>query len=109
VNIDFTPHAVYDIDTAAEYLEVEKEGGGARFRNDLDRVLDRLQRLPESAGLLEPPSARHPGLRVTRLSKFRRYAIYYQHSADGILVVRVLHGSRNVAAIFGPDPPTVDD
>jgi hypothetical protein len=64
VIIDFKPHALYDIDNAAEYLEVEKEGGGTRFRNDVARVLARLERFPLSSELFEPPSARHPGLRV---------------------------------------------
>ena len=104
MNIDLAPHAVYDIDNAAEYLEVEKDGGGTRFRNDLARVLTRLERFPQSSELLEPFSAKYPGLRVTRLRKFRRYAVYYQLLADSILVVRVLHGSRNTAVIFGPDP-----
>jgi hypothetical protein len=59
VSVDFTPHAVYDIDTAAEYLEAQKDGGGIRFRNDLSRALERLERLPESAQLFEPPAERH--------------------------------------------------
>lgn len=104
MTIDFTPHAVYDIDSAAEYLEVEKDGGGARFKADLTKVLDRLEQFPESAELFDPPAEKQPGLRVTVLSKFDRYTVYYRPTPDGILVVRVLHGSRNAAVIFGPDP-----
>jgi plasmid stabilization system protein ParE len=104
VSIDFTPHAVYDIDNAVEYLEVEKVGGGSRFRTELTHLLTRLEQLPESAPLYEPPSPKQPGLRVAQLSKFDRYAVFYRPTPDGILVVRVLHTSRNIAAIFGPDP-----
>ena len=39
-----------------------------------------------------------PGLRVTFHSP---YAIYYRPLADAVVIVRVLHGARDVAAIAG--------
>jgi plasmid stabilization system protein ParE len=104
VSIDFTPHAVYDIDNAAECIETHRAGSAGRFRADLMQVLARLERLPESAELLDPPSTNHPGLRVAGLRRFHHYAVYYLPTSDGILVVRVLHTSRNAAATFNPDP-----
>lgn len=103
MSVNFTPLAVYDIDTAAETLEAGRNGGGQRFREDLAKLLARLERLPESAPSYEPPSPRYPGLRVARLAKFHRYSVYYVITPEGILVVRCVHGSRNIAAIFGPD------
>jgi plasmid stabilization system protein ParE len=104
VSIDFTPHAVYDIDTVAEYVEVARVGGGSRFRDDLAQRLGHLERFPETGELFEPPNRRYPSLRVGRLKRFRRYAVYYLPAEGGILVVRVLHTSRNIAVIFSPDP-----
>jgi toxin ParE1/3/4 len=106
VSVDLTPHALYDIDNAAEYLEADKPGGGGRFRDDLDRTFERLERFPEAAELFDPPIPRHPGLRRTPLKKYRRYVIYYRPVSDGILVVRVLHAARDAGLIFGPDSPT---
>ena len=37
-----------------------------------------------------------PGLRVTFHSP---YAIYYRPLADAVVIIRVLHGARDVAAI----------
>jgi len=37
-----------------------------------------------------------PGLRVTF---HKSYAIYYRRLADALVIVRVLHGARDVAAI----------
>ena len=37
-----------------------------------------------------------PGLRVTF---HRAYAIYYGHSADELVIVRVLHSARDAAAL----------
>lgn len=110
MSVDFTPQAVHDIDTTADYLEAGMAGGAARFREALRQTVERLDRLPESAALFDPPSARHPGLRVARVSnKYRHYAVFYRPTADGILVVRVLHNSRDATAVFGPDPPTPPD
>jgi plasmid stabilization system protein ParE len=104
VSIDFTPHAVYDIDTVAEYLETARPGTGTRFRDELQAVLARLERLPQSAALLDPPSTRYPGVRVASVSRFKHYAVFYLPTNDGILVVRILHTSRDATAIFNPDP-----
>jgi toxin ParE1/3/4 len=104
VSIDLTPHAVCDIDTAAEYLERGRAGGGTRFRHDLQTTLGRLERLPDSGGPLDPPSPRYPAMRVARLARFKRYAVYYLPTPDGILVVRVLHTSRDASAILDPNP-----
>ena len=105
MSIGYTPHATHDIDTVAEYLEVGRVGGGRRFQDALRRTLAHLERLPESAAEFDPPTAQYPSLRVTRVSKrYHHYAVFYQPTADGILVVRVLHNSRNIAAIFDPDP-----
>lgn len=105
MSVDFTPHAVYDIDTTANVLEDGQAGGASRFREALRQTFERLDRFPESAALFDPPAARYPSLRVTRVSKrYQYYAVYYQPTADGILVVRVLHNSRDIVAIFDPDP-----
>ena len=108
MSVDFTPRAVYDIDTSASYLEAGRAGGSARFRAALRQTFERLDRMPESAPLFDPPSPRHPGLRFTRVStKYRYHSVFYRPTAEGILVVRVLHNSLDAAAIFGPDdaPP----
>ncbi len=47
---------------------------------------------------LAAPAREHlaPGLRVTF---HRSYAIYYRPLADAIVVIRILHGARDLAAI----------
>lgn len=107
MSIAVAPRAAHDIDAIADYLEVERAGSGNRFQNDLMHALARLERLPESAPLFDPPCPLFPNLREAQLKKFGRYVVYYQPTADGIRVERVLHASHDVAAIFRPDdaPP----
>jgi toxin ParE1/3/4 len=46
-----------------------------------------------------------PGMRVTF---HKSYAIYYRPLSDAVVIVRVIHGARDVAAISerGEFPPT---
>lgn len=49
---------------------------------------------------------RHPrlqGLRSWGIRGFESYLIFYRASDDGIEVVRVLHGARDVAAELGDE------
>lgn len=108
MSVDLTPHAVHDIDTAADDLEERRAGTAGRFRDALLQTFERLEQLPESAALLDPPSTRYVGLRVAQVSRFKSYAVYYRPTSDGVLIVRVLHASRNADPILypDPDPPT---
>jgi toxin ParE1/3/4 len=58
----------------------------------------------------------HPALAGVRFSpvfRFRKYLVFYRPVADGIEIVRVLHGARDVASVlteqFGADPDQSDD
>ena len=41
-----------------------------------------------------------PDLRSLPVEKFRQYIVFYRPLADGIEVIRILHGSRDITAIF---------
>lgn len=74
------------------------------FQQRLARALSFYESLPLAAPEYQPPDPRFPGLRVFPVRRFESYAFFYQPTDDGIRVVRVLHTSRNIAAIFGPNP-----
>lgn len=43
-----------------------------------------------------------PGLRSFPL---KRHLIFYRQTPDGVEIVRVVHGSRNLGALFEPEDP----
>jgi toxin ParE1/3/4 len=43
------------------------------------------------------------GVRRTAISGFRKYQVYYRPIEDGIEILRVLHGARDVEGILGSD------
>lgn len=66
----------------------------------LERIDTTLARLADHPHLGRPNGTRH---RALRRFTVQPYILFYQPLADGIRLVRVLHGARNTAAILGDD------
>ena len=69
------------------------EAVATRFVGSIERAMEPARHFP-----LIGPARDHlaPGLRVL----FRRpYAIYYQPAPEAVVIVRVIHGARDIAAI----------
>jgi toxin ParE1/3/4 len=65
--------------------------------NLLDLIDEKIQLLAESPGL----GPRRPELgRSLRSFPVGHYIIFYRRRRDGILLVRVLHGARNLRRVF---------
>lgn len=105
MSIAYAAAALADLDQIEDDLRTIGPHVLRLFLARLARALTLRERLPLSAPEYEPPDPRLPGLRYFPIRRFESYAVFYQPTADGIRVVRVLHTSRNVAAIFAPDPP----
>lgn len=72
-----------------------------RFLRAFDNAVEQLVEMPEMAGRWEPL---HPGpeeLRVWTIRRFPNYLIFYRIIADGIEVVRVLHGAQDIERLLG--------
>ncbi|HWA88913.1 MAG TPA: type II toxin-antitoxin system RelE/ParE family toxin [Rhizomicrobium sp.] len=76
------------------YLAGEtSEATATRFVAAIQAHFEPLRHFPLSAA---PRPQLAPGLRVTF---HRPYAIYYRPAAGAVVIVRVLHGARDVVAI----------
>jgi toxin ParE1/3/4 len=95
------PAAARDIDDKAEELSLSSERIGERFLEAVNRSIQDLARMP---GIGAPYPVSNPTLQGLRASlvrgKFRKHIIFYLPTDDGIEVVRILYGSRNVQRIL---------
>lgn len=66
----------------------------------LDRIEEKLQRLALNPGLGRKRGELLPGVQSFPIGN---YVVFYQEIQDGIDVIRVLRGSRDIEAIFGQD------
>ena len=94
MSLRLTETAEDDLSEIWAYLAFEaSEPVATRFVKSIEKAFATLQHTP-SIGT--PRERFAPGLRVIFQSP---YAIYYLPSEQDILIVRVLHGARDVAAV----------
>ena len=78
-----------------------------RFFTQAETTLKRLANMPGMGTHYEPEQPLYAGLRYFPVSRFRTYLVFYRPIPEGIEVLRVLHGARDIASIlageFGVD------
>ncbi len=87
-----------DLDEIIDYLAAEAGDGVAqKFADDLDTALFKLAATGNPGVSREHVS---PGLRMTL---FKRYRIYFRTTQTDPIVIRVLHGARDIAKLTFED------
>ncbi len=96
-----TALATVDIETLAHYLLAEAGSDVAlRFVDSAERAFDQLVAMPEIGVRLGCQQASHSDIRRWHVDSFPRLVILYRIIPSGIEIVRVLHGARDIDAIF---------
>lgn len=72
-------------------------------------TLTRLANMPGTGTLRKHDHPSLAGLRHFPISRFRNYIVFYRPVADGIEVVRVLHGAHDVPGILAESESVEDD
>lgn len=94
------PAADNDVLEAAIRIAADNPSAAMRFMDATYETELRLLATPGMGGLAKFEHAAVAGMRFHLVRGFRKYLIFYIPTADGIDVVRVLHGSRDLKAIF---------
>lgn len=92
-------HAVDDLRRARDHCARIDPALSENLADAFAAVISRIRAFPHGA----PPVDGFPGLRRARLRRFP-YAVFYRDTFDQssvILVVRVLHGSRDASSHLG--------
>jgi toxin ParE1/3/4 len=99
------PAADRDLDDQAAYLAREASLEVAfRFYDAADATFHQIARMP---GLGERRDSIHPrldGLRIRRIDGFAHHLVFYRPTDDGIDIVRVLHGARDIDGALDSGP-----
>ena len=95
------PKADRDLDDQAYYLaDVASPEVGHRFLIAAHEVFSLLASQPEMGWRLKSNRRVLASLRVFRIPGFDKVLVLYQPRAEGIEIVRVVHGSRNLQALL---------
>jgi toxin ParE1/3/4 len=102
VSIEIPERARWDIEEISDHIRL---GSGAfvaeKFTDRLRKTLSLLESIPTMGELIEPGFFGLPGMRAMNVRQYPRFIVYFQPKPDGIRVLRVLHASRDLDALFG--------
>lgn len=98
-----TPLAQQEVDSIAAHIAAEHPDAAWRFLGAVQRDCDLIRSQPEMGGLRW--SGLLPALGTVRflpVSQFRNWLLFYVETDAEILVLRVLHGARDIPTLFRP-------
>jgi toxin ParE1/3/4 len=98
-NPRYTRTARRDAQGIEDYLAGRSQPAAERFLRELGRQAAMHARMPGMGRRIGPFA---PGVR--RFLIERKYVALYRATDGGILILRVLHGSRDIPAVFAADP-----
>lgn len=94
--------ACQDLRRHALYLAAEAGAPVAiRFLDSAEKAFTTLAKMPGMGRVRRFPHAEVGELRSWAIPCFERYLIFYRALPDGIEVIRVIHGMRDLGGIFG--------
>lgn len=103
VEIRKTPKAKDDLLDLASYIAQENLDAAFRFLDVAESAFNTLAERPEMGTTCDFRSAEAARIRVWSIKGFQSLLIFYRPIEDGIEVVRVLHGARDLGALFSDD------
>lgn len=97
MHLSFTPLAEQDLEDIADYIALDSPGRALGFVGELRVQCQRIARNP----LIH---RRRPELGDDiRSCAYGRYVIFFEMDQDALVILRILHGARDIAAIFSTD------
>jgi toxin ParE1/3/4 len=99
MNRHITRRPQAEADLTDQFVYYLAAGGAELAERFLTAVEAATQRLLETPGIGAKRSFRHPslqGLRMHPVRGFERHLVFYHERDDGIEIVRVLHGARDI-------------
>jgi len=98
-----SPRADRDLDEQFAYIARDSRHAAVRFLAAAEETFEQLATMPELGARFHVSHSGHShlaGLRVWQIQGFEKYLIFYCPIEQGVEIVRVLHGARDIAAIF---------
>ncbi len=94
--VERTEQAEADLEEILDYLDEHSPDAADRFAKMFKEKTEALSRMPEMGRVREELA---PGLRSLNVGN---YLVFYRPADDGIQVIRIAHGSRDLPSLFEP-------
>jgi toxin ParE1/3/4 len=101
--VRFLPAGERDVDAIADYIAHDSLDSALRFYDAVQSDAQKLAAMPGMGPACEFRNPATVGIRFWPLGGFRNYLLFYRPLSDGVEVIRVLHGARDVERVLaGP-------
>jgi toxin ParE1/3/4 len=97
------PASLRDVEEQVDYLCTCSIEAAHRYIDAIEATFQFLLENREAGQRCQFTDPRAAGIRVWQVQKFRNYLVFYRPTDDGIVIERVLHGARNIDALFSQD------
>jgi toxin ParE1/3/4 len=94
------PKARQEIEDIAVYIGTHRPSAARRFLTAPRKTYATLAAMPEMGSLWKAEDPRFQGLRYFPISRYPNYVIFYRAIDDGVEILHILHGARDIQAIL---------
>lgn len=95
-HIERTFRTENDLFEIASYIATDKPDAAIRFLDAAESTFKILASMPEMGRPRRFSNPKLSGIRSFRVDGFENFLIFYRPLSDGIEVIRVLHGARDL-------------
>ena len=74
------------------------------FREEAERSFNTLASMPHMGARYEAAQEIWDDIRFFPVLRFPKYLIFYRPLEDGVEIMRVLHGARDIVGLFEEEP-----
>ena len=97
--IRILPKADNDLEEIAVYIAEDSVEAAMRFLGAAESTINNLSSSPSRGALLQTQNEQLSGIRWIPVAGFQSYLVFYLADTE-IRIIRVLHGARDLPAIF---------
>ena len=94
------PEVRRDLVELADHISHDNLDAALRFLDAAERTFQFLAANREVGQLCQFTHPDSAGLRAWPVDGFRNHLVFYRATMDGVDIVRVLHGARDIEALF---------
>jgi toxin ParE1/3/4 len=90
-----------DLDELSEYIRQRDPPAALRFLSAAEDNFRRLALMPSIGERFETENSLYQDIRCLPISGFPSHIVYYKPLGDGALILRIIHGARDIDRAFG--------
>jgi toxin ParE1/3/4 len=103
LRLQISPLASQDFDETYRYIAQDNPDAALRFFDAARETFAAIATTPSLGSLYQSQNQSLVGLRKRGIKGFKNYVIFYLQKDDVLVIIRILHGARDLRTILKSD------